>query len=188
LIAWCVEALTSAGCSELVIVAPADSLEAARAAVDQDSVVVAGGDTRQESVYAGLSRIAAPQVVVHDAVRPFVTAGLVKLVVHALADADGAIAAVSLNETLKSAESGYVVSTIDRAQLWRAQTPQAFHTEGLVEAHRRAQEDGFVATDDAQLVERNGGRIAIVPSSNSNMKLTYPEDFEIAEVLIRSRG
>jgi 2-C-methyl-D-erythritol 4-phosphate cytidylyltransferase len=170
------------------VVAPADSLDDARAALDGNPIVVAGGNSRQESVYNGLTRIETPQVVVHDAVRPFVSAELVKLVVEALADADGAIAAVPLDETLKAAESGYVVSTIDRSQLWRAQTPQAFHTDVLREAHRRAREEGFEATDDAQLVERNGGRIAVVSSSTTNMKLTYPEDFELAEVMIRSRG
>jgi 2-C-methyl-D-erythritol 4-phosphate cytidylyltransferase len=178
--------LAEAGCSEIIVVAPADSLEEAREATGPEFTYVAGGESRQESVYNGLQEVAAPSVVVHDAVRPFVTPELVKLVVDALKDADGAIAAVALDETLKAAESGYVDATVDRTNLWRAQTPQAFHTSTLIEAHRRARDEGFEATDDAQLVERFGGRIAVVPSSTTNIKLTYPGDFELAEAVIRS--
>jgi 2-C-methyl-D-erythritol 4-phosphate cytidylyltransferase len=170
----------------VIVVVPEKLLDRARAILEPGVTLIAGGPTRQQSVYNGLERVGAERVVVHDAVRPFITVELVRSVVAALDGAEGAIAAVALDETLKGAEGGYVTATVDRTGLWRAQTPQAFHTRVLRQAHELAGGEGFDATDDAQLVERYGGRVAIVAGSKANIKLTYPEDFELAEALMRS--
>ena len=148
--------------------------------------VVQGGETRQESVARGLDAVPRDAVIVHDAARPFVGIDLLKRVVDALTNFDGAIAAVPVNETLKSAAGGRVIETVDRSSLWRAQTPQAFHTEILRAAHAAARLDGFAATDDAQLVERTGGSIGIVEGDPRNVKLTYEADFALAESLAKS--
>jgi 2-C-methyl-D-erythritol 4-phosphate cytidylyltransferase len=181
-----VDTLGQAGCASVIVVVPEPLLDRARALLDPGVTLIAGGPTRQQSVHNGLKRISADRVVVHDAVRPFISVELVRSVVEALDRADAAIAAVPLDETLKGAEGGYVTATVDRTGMWRAQTPQAFHARVLRRAHELAGDEGFDATDDAQLVERYGGRVAIVAGSKANIKLTYPEDFELAEALMRS--
>jgi 2-C-methyl-D-erythritol 4-phosphate cytidylyltransferase len=155
--------------------------------IGSSAKVVVGGDTRQQSVANGLAHITARTVVVHDAARPLVTPRLIERVVAALEDVDGAIAAVPVGETVKRAEAGHVTATIDRSALWLAQTPQAFRTEVLAAAHERASADGFLSTDDAQLVERYGGRVAVVESSPANLKITYADDFVIAEAILAGR-
>jgi 2-C-methyl-D-erythritol 4-phosphate cytidylyltransferase len=152
-----------------------------------DVELVAGGDTRRASVAAGLERVPTEVVVVHDAARPLVTRAAVEAVVAALEGCDGALVAVPVDETLKRVVDERVVSTVDRSGLWRAQTPQAFRTEVLRAAHRRAAEEGLDASDDAQLVERGGGQIGVVASTSGNLKITYPEDFLVAQALLGGR-
>ena len=148
--------------------------------------VVEGGETRQDSVAQGLAKIATPRVVVHDAARPFVDQNTVESAVGALDEADAAVPVVPVPETIKRIAGTRVSETVDRSDLTLAQTPQAFRTEVLRSAHARARTDGFVATDDAQLVERYGGVVAVVSGSRRNIKVTYPEDFALAEALMRS--
>jgi 2-C-methyl-D-erythritol 4-phosphate cytidylyltransferase len=148
-------------------------------------VVVPGGSTRQGSVRAALEIVDSETVVVHDAARPFAPPTLFHDVVEALADADGAVPGASVDETLKRAHQGVVVETVERASLYAIQTPQAFRTAALKEAHLRAHREGFEGTDDAQLLERLGYRIALVKGAAANPKLTHPADFELAEVLLR---
>jgi 2-C-methyl-D-erythritol 4-phosphate cytidylyltransferase len=149
--------------------------------------VVGGGPTRQESVANGLAHVAADVVVIHDAARPLVTPGLVERVVAALEGADGAITASRVGETVKEVDAGFVTSTVDRSALWLAQTPQAFRTKVLSEAHERAAADDFRSTDDAQLIEHYGGRVAIVESTAANLKITHADDFLVAEALLNQR-
>jgi 2-C-methyl-D-erythritol 4-phosphate cytidylyltransferase len=80
-----------------------------------------------------------------------------------------------------------VTETVDRSSLWRAQTPAAFRTEKLKEAHRRALADSFVGTDESQLIERYGGVVKLVTGTRANLKITFPEDFAVAEAMMRSR-
>ena len=122
----------------------------------------------------------------HDAARPVVTAGDIRRVVAALEYADAAISAVPVDETLKRVRDERVLETVDRAGLWRAQTPQAFRAEALRAAHRRAAEEGVTATDDAFLIERHGNRVAIVHGSRRNLKVTWEEDFAVAEAMMRA--
>ena len=152
---------------------------------------VAGGPTRQDSVRLGLEALAglAPdRVLIHDAARPFLTADLVTRLLAALDEATGAIAAEPVTDTLKrGAADGTITQTIDRAGLWRAQTPQGFHFAEILKAHRRAadtMQGGF--TDDAALAEWAGLPVRLVPSGANNMKLTTMEDFAIAERLLAS--
>lgn len=181
-------ALDSYGCAPIVLVVPVGEVaRASDATAGMDGVVVTeGGATRQESVARGLALVTTDRVVVHDAARPFLTAELIERVVAALLDADGAIAAVPADETMKRVEGERVVETLDRSGVWRAQTPQAFHTAILRSAHERAATDVIVATDDAQLVERVGGTVRVVEGDRRNVKLTYAEDFDAAEFVAAS--
>ena len=138
--------------------------------------IVPGGRTRQDSVRAGLEALVphAPDVVlVHDAARPVIPAGTIAALLNALEQAPGAIPAVPVADTLKRATDGVIQQTVPREGLFRAQTPQAFRFPALLAAHR----SGLVgATDDASLLEAAGQAVAIVPGSDDNIKLTYPED------------
>ncbi len=137
---------------------------------------VAGGATRQASVNAGLHALVphAPDVVlVHDGARPFVPAAVIPALLTALRSHDGAIPAVPVADTLKRVQSGRIAGTVPRDGLFRAQTPQAFRYH-LLRALHATGDSG--ATDDAALLELSGHPVAIVPGSEDNIKLTYPED------------
>ncbi len=171
------------------MVVPGDSLERAKALFGGrgEVVTVAGGRSRRESVARGLALVKTPAVVVHDGARPLAPATLVRSVLDALQHAEGAIAAVPLDDTLKRVEERTVVGTVNRASLWRAQTPQAFRTEALRAAHGRAEPGYQPATDDAELIERSGGRVIVVDGARTNIKVTYPEDWSLAEALLKTR-
>jgi 2-C-methyl-D-erythritol 4-phosphate cytidylyltransferase len=181
--------LLDAGCKPVVAAVPEDLVaDASELAADLSEVkLVTGGSSRQESVAKGLAWIDSEIVVVHDAARPLAPAGLVSKALDALGDRDGAVVALPMDETLKEVEAGAVVATVDRSRLWTVQTPQVFRASTLRLAYERARVDGFAGTDDAQLVERSGGKIAVVEGERSNLKLTYEEDFELAERWLRSR-
>lgn len=137
---------------------------------------VAGGATRQDSVRAGLEALAADPpaiVLVHDGARPVVPPGTVPALIAALAGQLGAIPAQPVTDTLKRGAAGLIEETVPRAGLFRAQTPQAFAFAPLLTAHRAATAE---ATDDAQLLERAGLAVALVPGHESNIKITWPED------------
>ena len=147
--------------------------------------VVPGGATRQESVRAGLEALArlspdqVPEIVlVHDAARPVIPASTVPDLLAALAHAPGAIPAVPVADTLKRSrahENGIAIdTTVPRDGLFRAQTPQAFRFATLVALHRTGQHAS--ATDDAALLEAAGETVLLIPGSDTNLKLTYPED------------
>jgi len=147
---------------------------------------VHGGATRQESVRAGLERMAAEgppdRVLVHDAARPLVDAGTIARVARALGDGPAAIAAVPVVDTLKRGADGRVAGTVDRAGLWQAQTPQGFRFPDILDAHRRFADAG--ATDDAALAELAGLPVALVPGSPENLKVTAADDLARAERLL----
>lgn len=152
--------------------------------------VVAGGATRQESVFNGLKETDEETeiVVVHDAVRPFVTEDLIEQSIEAARKIGGAIVAVPMKDTPKQVgPDGQVQLTLDRAGLWLAQTPQTFRRGVLLEAYRKAEAERIRSTDDAALVERLGQKVGIVPGSWENIKITTPEDLVIAEAILASR-
>jgi 2-C-methyl-D-erythritol 4-phosphate cytidylyltransferase len=144
--------------------------------------VVLGGATRQESVWRALQAVPATAeiVVVHDAVRPFITRALMDGVVSAAVEAGAAICALPITETLKRVRDGIVEETVDRSGLWSVQTPQAFRAALLREAHDKARRDGIVGTDDAMLVERLGHRVRVVPGLPGNVKITTLDDLRRA--------
>ncbi len=160
--------------------------EVARAGLEIPVKLIAGGAERQDSVRIalGLSSAESEIVVVHDAARPFAAPALFAACLDAARRADGAIAAIALADTLKRTDGRTITATIARAGLWQAQTPQAFRRKMLVEAHDRALRERWAATDDAELIERCGGRVEVVASSATNLKITTPADLEIAEALV----
>ena len=166
----------------VVVAAPAAHVNRARLALRTlrhrgAITVVPGGTTRQESVWRALQ--AAPDdvdlVVVHDAVRPFITRGLIDAVVGAARRTGAAICALPVADTVKRVRGDEVEATIDRTGLWTVQTPQAFRTALLREAHEKARRDGVVGTDDASLVERLGHPVKVVRGLEKNLKITTPE-------------
>jgi 2-C-methyl-D-erythritol 4-phosphate cytidylyltransferase len=149
---------------------------------------VRGGATRSESVRNALA--AAPPseyVVVHDAARPLAPPSLFAECVAALADADCAIAAARVVDTIKEADGVRVTATLDRSRLWAVQTPQAFRREVLERALDVPDDVLARATDDAWLVERAGGSVVVVEAPASNFKITTPHDLAVAEALLASR-
>lgn len=153
--------------------------------------VVAGGAERQDSVRLGLAAAGSEVeiVLIHDAVRPFLTTSMITQVVEAAAKHGAAIVAIPMRDTVKRAgPDGLIDETVDRRPLWLAQTPQAFKRGLLEEAHARALQDGFRATDDAQLVEHLGHRVAIVEGSTDNIKVTRPEDLAMGESILAARA
>jgi 2-C-methyl-D-erythritol 4-phosphate cytidylyltransferase/2-C-methyl-D-erythritol 2,4-cyclodiphosphate synthase len=149
---------------------------------------VAGGATRQDSVRRGLEALAASPpdfVLVHDAARPRFPAGTIAALLAALDDADGAIPAVPVADTLKRVTDGVIGATLAREGLFRAQTPQAFRFGVLLAAHRAARHGA--ATDDASLLEAAGKRVAVVPGSDDNIKLTYAADLSRLERIMTAQ-
>jgi 2-C-methyl-D-erythritol 4-phosphate cytidylyltransferase len=145
--------------------------------------IVFGGATRADSVRAGLSAVPghAGVIIVHDAARPLASRELFRSVVTAVRDgADGAIPALPVSDTLKRVDRDIVVSTVSRSDLVSVQTPQAFRSSVLREAHAGSDD----ATDDAALVEGLGATVRIVPGESCNLKLTAPGDLRVLEALI----
>jgi 2-C-methyl-D-erythritol 4-phosphate cytidylyltransferase/2-C-methyl-D-erythritol 2,4-cyclodiphosphate synthase len=150
---------------------------------------VAGGATRQASVLAGIEALGGnrpDRVLIHDAARPFLTAALISDLIGALETNAGAIAAEPVSDTLKQAAAdGTIARTVDRNGLWRAQTPQAFRYDDILQAHRRAAAAGRSDfTDDAALAEWAGLPVKLVASSPRNIKLTTAADIALAERLL----
>ena len=149
---------------------------------------VPGGAERQDSVRLGLEALASygpERVLIHDGARPFPDAGLVDRVIDGLDHAAAAIPALPLGDTVKRVEGGRVVETLDRSQLWRAQTPQGFHFAAILAAHRAA--TGHVLTDDAAVAEAAGIRPLIVAGSEDNLKITTAADLLAGERLLAAR-
>lgn len=154
---------------------------------DVDRLLVStGGSERHESVLNGLEDLPEEVViaVVHDAARPLVTDATIDRVIAEARRGHGAIAALPVVDTLKEVDAdGRIIRTINRASLWRAQTPQAFPRVMLEQAHIAAQRDGVGATDDAALVERLGLPVVVVRGSERALKITDESDFARADAL-----
>jgi 2-C-methyl-D-erythritol 4-phosphate cytidylyltransferase len=197
LIAWCVEAFAAAASVRAaVIAAPAGyegALEGAAAAAGGalPITVVTGASSRGESVGIGLERVETDLVAVHDAARPLVTPELIEALIARLgssAGADGVIAAAPVTDTIKRvADSATVQATEDREHLWAAQTPQLFRARRLRDAHAASSGALAEATDDAVLVERQGGTVLVEPAPAENLKVTTGADLRLAELLLAER-
>jgi 2-C-methyl-D-erythritol 4-phosphate cytidylyltransferase len=170
-----------------------ERLEAEAKDVLQKKVeLVEGGEHRQHSVANALAAVSAgPEdvILVHDAVRPFVTAAIIDEVIEAAKKHGAAIAGMPAVDTVKqverTADGALVTSTIPRERVVMAQTPQGFRYDLLKKAFDEAAADGFMGTDEASLVERSGGAVAVVMGSPRNLKITTPGDMELAEFYLR---
>jgi 2-C-methyl-D-erythritol 4-phosphate cytidylyltransferase len=185
MVEWSIAAMrAAAGVRSIVVACPPGHVHGLGGS---DLGVVDGGATRAQSVANALAAVGTELVAIHDAARPLVRAELIEGVVAALAadpEADGAIAAVPVTDTIKRVEGRVVAGTVDRGVLWAAQTPQVFR----IEAVRRALEADPVqiesATDEAMMVEAVGGRVLIHPASPENLKVTTPLDLKLAGLLL----
>lgn len=172
----------------LVVIGDADASRYATAVEGLTGLMppVVGGESRQGSVANGLAALAAnapSHVLIHDGARPFVSSQTIDAVLSALQSAHGAIAALPVSDTLKRAgPSGGIEATVSRDGLWRAQTPQGFLFDTILKAHQKAAPNS--ATDDASLLEAMGVHVALVADQPTNIKLTYKEDFALAEQLL----
>ncbi len=171
----------------IVVAAPEIHVERTRRALAPVTrrapvMVVQGGGMRQDSVWLALQAVPghADMIVVHDAVRPLITRGLIDAVVGAAAESGAAVCALPITETIKRVQQDMVETTLDRSELWAVQTPQAFRAPLLREAHEKARRDGVVGTDDAMLVERLGHQVRVVRGLVENVKITTPEDLRRA--------
>lgn len=177
----------------LVVVAPGDAF----LPLESDFFVVAdcGGASRAESVCNGLGQLLAlgaaeaDWVLVHDAARCLVTPAQIDALIDAcLPDPVGGLLALPLPDTLKVAQDGRVGATLDRSDKWLAQTPQMFRIGMLRRALLSAAPSGFAGiTDEASAIEAAGRQPRLVPGSMQNFKVTYPEDFALAQAVLRSR-
>jgi 2-C-methyl-D-erythritol 4-phosphate cytidylyltransferase len=202
LVEWSIAAMRAAsGVRSIVVVCPPGY---AHDLGGHDLAVVDGGATRSQSVANALAAVGTELVVIHDAARPLVTPELVEEVVATLVadtDADGAIAATPVTDTIKSCRqvkdsdphggnnpSLAVERTVDRGRLWAAQTPQAFRVAALRKALEADLAQVEAATDEAMLIEAAGGRILIHPAPPENLKVTTPLDLRVAELLLAARS
>ena len=150
--------------------------------------VVPGGATRQESVRLGLEHVTEQKVLVHDGARPFVEKEHILAVVEALQMHDAVTLGVRVKDTIKRVDkSGCVCETPERDGLFQIQTPQGFLTEVLRNAHQKALEANFQATDDAALAELIGVPVYVISGSAWNLKLTAPEDLVIGEAILAAK-
>jgi len=184
LISWSVQALLASPSIEQIVVAlpPGVTAPAGTRGVN-------GGAVRSDSVRRALAASgSAARVLICDAARPLLTPALVERVLAGLQEADGAIAAAPVTDTVKRADGSLMVTeTLERSTLWAVQTPQAFRREALERALAVSDDVLAAATDDAWLVERSGGSVRLVMVSEENLKVTTPLDLQLAETLLSAR-
>jgi 2-C-methyl-D-erythritol 4-phosphate cytidylyltransferase len=180
--------------TEFWVASPEEHVETLRERLAQENLgrsvrVVAGGETRQESVGRALEHVSGEVelVLVHDAVRPFVTREMVERVVAEARDCGAAIVGVPAIDTVKEVkraslpeDAALITATIPRERIVLAQTPQVFSTQLLRDAYSRAEQDGMTASDEAALVERLGHTVHVVLGSQRNLKITRPSDMALA--------
>ena len=190
-IAHTIEAFEKNDCiDEIVIVTLEDYIVFCKDIVDSFGFskvkkIVSGGSTRQESVYKGLMEITGEYVLIHDGARPIVSQKVIENCVGTVTTSSACAVGVKVNDTLKIADDNKIItSTPDREHMYSIQTPQAFSTSEITEAHKFAVESGFVGTDDAVLYERLGKNVKIVEGDYSNIKITSPIDISIAEAYL----
>jgi 2-C-methyl-D-erythritol 4-phosphate cytidylyltransferase len=151
--------------------------------------IVPGGAERQHSVQNGLNAMQGigpdDLVLIHDGVRPFVPAAVLRSAATAADEFGGAVVAVPVKDTVKIARDGVITDTPPRETLWLAQTPQAFRYGLICAAHAAAAAEGFLGTDDASLMERQGWQLRIVMGDYRNIKITTPEDMALAEAFLK---
>jgi 2-C-methyl-D-erythritol 4-phosphate cytidylyltransferase len=186
MVQWSIDALRAVDAVRRIVVALPPGVHA-----PAGTLGVPGGEHRSQSVRAALHAAGEDDdvAIVHDAARPLLTPGLVEECLQALStyDCDAAIAAARVTDTIKESAGDEVVRTLDRANLWAVQTPQAFDRAALERALDRDDDELAAATDDASLVERDGGTVRVVAAPRENLKVTTPLDLRLAELLLAAR-
>ncbi|MBI2082308.1 MAG: 2-C-methyl-D-erythritol 4-phosphate cytidylyltransferase [Deltaproteobacteria bacterium] len=175
----------------LCLVVPEPEMEQAREIVDSFSTkkqikIIAGGATRQDSVARGFDALKpCDLVVIHDGVRPLISTTLIEDVISAARESGASVAGLPVKETTKEvSKEMFVTKTVDRNQLWSIQTPQAFRYPLLKKGFEQAKRDNFTGTDEAMLVERIGAKVKVVEGDPYNIKVTRPQDLEMAKKLL----
>ncbi len=180
-------------CQLVVLVHPDDRsmhlapcLPRLAAAAGANLEIVNGGATRQQSMQNGLAACAADAdlVLVHDAARALLPIEATRRCMLEAAEHGAALLAIPAPDTLKRVQQQVVVATVDRTNIWLAQTPQVIRRDLLSRAFRHAENTGFEGTDDVSLVEHLGERVVVVPGSATNLKITRPEDLPLAEAIL----
>ncbi|EUJ21092.1 2-C-methyl-D-erythritol 4-phosphate cytidylyltransferase [Listeria grandensis FSL F6-0971] len=181
-------------CCRIVVVAQEDELDYVRRMIDglhvqKEILIVTGGSERQYSVAKGLAECGeiADVVLVHDGARPFVEQAMIDRLLTDVAVHGATICGMPVKDTMKRVQNGMIEETIDRSVLWQVQTPQAFRTEILKQAHEIAAAAKFLGTDEACLVERLGVTVHMVEGSYNNIKVTTPEDIAFAEAILQEK-
>jgi 2-C-methyl-D-erythritol 4-phosphate cytidylyltransferase len=184
---WSIAALQAVAEVEAIVVAlPPGEYDA-----PEGTIGVRGGATRSQSVLAALGAAAGDPVIVHDAARPLLTADLVRSALRSLDEhgCDAVIAAARVADTIKQVSAdGVVERTLERSALWAVQTPQVFRRAALERALSATDDVLAAATDDAWLVERDGGTVRVVAAPPENLKITTPGDLQVAELALRARA
>jgi 2-C-methyl-D-erythritol 4-phosphate cytidylyltransferase / 2-C-methyl-D-erythritol 2,4-cyclodiphosphate synthase len=192
----CLEAFNAcAEIDQICLVTAPERLEACVAlsqqwGIGKLTVIVPGGDTRSQSVYNGLKALPSDCeiVAIQDGARPFTTTDIIARSIHSAKEKGSGVAAIKCRDTIKVADgSGQVDSTPDRCKLWLIQTPQTFRYDMILHAYEQALETGAETTDDAAMVELEGGTVFLTEGSVDNIKLTTPEDICHGEAIINSR-
>jgi 2-C-methyl-D-erythritol 4-phosphate cytidylyltransferase len=180
--------------NQIIVVVPDKDLDFCRkeilapAKLQKDVTLIAGGSQRQDSVYNALKIIEPDQgiVIVHDGVRPFVRQAQLVACIKGAAELGACILGIPAFDTVKKVNpKNEIIQTHQRDMLWLAQTPQVFELNLIKKAHEKAKQEGFIGTDDASLVERLGAVVKIIPGSRSNIKITNPEDLNLARAIIK---
>jgi 2-C-methyl-D-erythritol 4-phosphate cytidylyltransferase len=200
MIAWSLDACLACESVATVVVAVPAGHEHGLGGVE-GVVTVDGGATRSGSVANALAAVETEYLAIHDAARPLLTAALLEELVAALVadpEADAIIAAAPVTDTVKKVRvefplesnrnSTRVLETVDRRELWGAQTPQLFRTEALRAALEVDEETRDAATDEAMLIEAAGGKVLIHDAGAANLKVTTPLDLRVAELLLAERA
>ena len=197
-LAWTLMALDAAGCFDLfVVVCPGSRFEEyeagaiVQAGLSTPHMLAPAGETRQESVGSGLAAVpdGYDWVAIHDGARPLVSSETVRRAVTAAMEGgiDGVVVGHASVDTLKVVSEGRVLQTLDRERVWSAQTPQVFALSRLRTAFDHARRSGFIGTDDASVLEHDGGSVGAVEGERSNLKVTTPEDIEYLEAVLTLR-
>ena len=179
---------------EIIVVVPEEQVQQIKTQVrttpkTKNIRIVSGGERRQDSVFNGVKVLSnqCKLVCIHDVVRPFVTKDMINETIKRCGKYDGAIIATQAQDTIKRVQNRRIKETINRSEIWQAQTPQSFQREKLIEALESADRDGVTGSDEAFLLERIGYYISVVEGTSVNIKITTPEDWFVAEAIWEER-
>lgn len=179
---------------DIIIVTGADDIDECKTLIKNSnfrkvSLIAEGGKMRQQSVMNGLKQAHGDIVLIHDGARALITDKEIDNAIEDCMRYGAAAAGVKCKDTLKSADKkGFITATVDRENTYLIQTPQVFKLSEIKELHKRAETEGFEATDDCMIAEHYGVRVKISDGSYENIKLTTPGDMLIAEEILRNRG